>query len=45
MLLCAWAEYRKDYGVRVEGIANAAFKAFQAGWLAAREGDQSGPLR
>ena len=30
---CAWADYRKDYGVG------------ESGWKSAREGDQSGPLR
>ena len=41
---CAWADYRKDYGVG-EVEMSAAHKAFMAGWKAAREGDQSGPLR
>jgi len=41
---CAWADYRKDYGVG-DVEMNAAHKAFMAGWKAAREGDQSGPLR
>ena len=41
---CAWADYRKDYGVGESEMA-AAHKAFMAGWKAAREGDQSGPLR
>ncbi len=41
---CAWADYRKDYGVGEPEMV-AAHKAFMAGWKAAREGDQSGPLR
>ena len=41
---CAWADYRKDYGVGESDMV-AAHKAFMAGWKAAREGDQSGPLR
>ena len=41
---CAWADYRKDYGVG-ESEMEAAHKAFMAGWKSAREGDQSGPLR
>ena len=41
---CAWADYRKDYGVG-ESEMMAAHKAFMAGWKAAREGDQSGLLR
>ena len=41
---CAWADYRKDYGVGESEMA-AAHKAFMSGWKAAREGDQSGPLR
>ena len=41
---CAWTDYRKDYGVGEPEMA-AAHKAFMAGWKAAREGDQSGPLR
>lgn len=43
-LACAWADYRKDYGVSEEHM-NAAHKAFKAGWKAAREGDQSAVLR
>lgn len=43
-LACAWADYRKHYGVSADDIA-AAHKAFKAGWKAAREGDQSGVLR
>lgn len=43
-IACAWADYRKDYGVSAEHMT-AAHKAFVAGWKAAREGDQSGPLR
>ena len=41
---CAWADYRKDYGVSESDMV-AAHKAFMAGWKSAREGDQSGPLR
>ena len=41
---CAWADYRKDYGVSTREM-NAAHKAFLAGWQAAREGDQSEALR
>ena len=41
---CAWADYRKDYGVGEPEMV-AAHKAFVAGWKAAREGDQSGLLR
>jgi len=43
-LACAWADYRKDYGVSSQDIG-AAYKAFTAGWKAAREGDQSGVQR
>jgi hypothetical protein len=43
-MACAWADYRKDYGVPTEHMA-AAHKAFLAGWVAARQGDQSGALR
>lgn len=43
-MACAWAEYRKDYGVNPNDLT-AAHKAFTAGWKAAREGDQSGVLR
>lgn len=43
-LACAWADYRKDYGVSADDLT-AAHKAFKAGWKAAREGDQSGVLR
>jgi hypothetical protein len=41
---CAWSDYRKDYGVPADTMS-AAHKAFLAGWKAAREGDQSEPLR
>jgi len=40
----AWSDYRKDYGVPSEHLT-AAHKAFTAGWIAARNGDQSGVLR
>lgn len=43
-MACAWADYRKDYGVSLRDI-DAAHKAFTSGWKAAREGDQSGVLR
>lgn len=43
-IACAWADYRKDYGVAQRDL-NSAHKAFTAGWKAAREGDQSGSLR
>lgn len=43
-LACAWADYRKDFGVGRDQMT-AARKAFKAGWKAAREGDQSGALR
>lgn len=43
-LACAWSDYRKDYGVSADHLP-AAHKAFLAGWMAAREGDQSGTLR
>ena len=43
-LACAWADYRKDYGVNQRDL-QAAHKAFKAGWQAARTGDQSGPFR
>src|SRR5690606_19627454 len=43
-IACAWSEYRKDYGVS-ETATTAAYKAFKAGWKAAREGDQSGVSR
>lgn len=43
-LACAWADYRKDYGVGYPNIP-VAHAAFKAGWKAAREGDQSGVLR
>lgn len=39
-LACAWADYRKEYGAS----GSQAYKAFVAGWKAAREGDQSGVL-
>lgn len=42
--MTAWAEYHKDYGVK-QGCLTTAHKAFLAGWKAAREGNQSGPLR
>jgi hypothetical protein len=42
--VCAWAEYRKDYGVSAHAMGTAQ-AAFNAGWLAARNGDQSGALR
>lgn len=42
--VCAWVDYRKDYGVSAQHMT-AARKAFMAGWMAAREGDQSGVLR
>ena len=38
---CAWSDYRSDYGAS----GAKEHKAFKAGWLAAREGDQSGVLR
>lgn len=41
---CAWADYRKDYGLSTEHM-KTAHSAFLAGWKAAREGDQSGVLR
>lgn len=41
---CAWSDYRKDYGVPTS-MLSTAYKAFCAGWLAAREGDQSGVQR
>jgi hypothetical protein len=40
-LACAWADYRKDYGAS----GTQEHKAFRAGWLAARAGDQSAALR
>lgn len=40
-LACAWADYRKDYGAHT----SEEYKAFKAGWKAAREGDQSGVQR
>ena len=43
-IACAWADYRKDYGVPGPHMTTA-HKAFKAGWKAAREGDQSGPVR
>lgn len=43
-MLCAWTDYRKDYGVS-EANMNAAAKAFKAGWKAAKEGPQDGVLR
>lgn len=44
-IACAWADYRKDYGIDEGHIAGIAHKAFKAGWKAAREGDQSGVQR
>lgn len=43
---CAWTDYRRDYLAGVDGndLARARL-AFQAGWKAAREGDQSGVQR
>lgn len=42
---CAWADYRKDYGVS-ESEMVAAHKAFMAGWDAARGNlDVGGALR
>lgn len=41
---CAWADYRKDYGIHPSDLS-VAHKAFMAGWLAARNGDQSGVQR
>ena len=41
---CAWADYRKDYGIPGPHMTTA-HKAFKAGWKAAREGDQSEALR
>lgn len=43
-LACAWADYRKDYGVHTIHMG-VAHKAFEAGWRAALQGDQSGVLR
>jgi hypothetical protein len=43
-LVCAWVEYRKDHSIPADDLA-VAHLAFEAGWKAAREGDQSGPLR
>lgn len=43
-LACAWADYRKDYGVHPSDITTA-HKAFKAGWQAALHGDQSAALR
>lgn len=43
-MAAAWSDYRKDYGVGRDEMS-AAHKAFKAGWMAAREGDQSGVLR
>lgn len=43
-LVCAWSDYRKDYGVPSAHMS-VARKSFMAGWLAARAGDQSGALR
>lgn len=43
-LACAWSDYRGDYGVLPDHMTSA-YKAFRAGWKAAREGDQSGVLR
>ena len=43
-MACAWADYRKDYGISWQEIGQA-HKAFKAGWKAAREGDQSGVPR
>lgn len=41
---CAWADYRKDYGIHPSDMT-VARKAFAAGWQAALGGDQTGPLR
>lgn len=41
---CAWSDYRKDHGVP-PGHHAYAKKMFEAGWDAARHGDQSGPVR
>lgn len=43
-MACAWSDYRKDYGVSAESMI-VAHKAFNAGWKAARLGDQSAVLR
>jgi hypothetical protein len=43
-IACAWSDYRKDYGIGSDPLVTA-HKAFKAGWIAARRGDQSGVLR
>lgn len=40
-IACAWSDYRSDYGAS----GSQEHKAFRAGWLAARAGDQSAVLR
>jgi hypothetical protein len=44
---CAWADFRKDYGVSAEGrTRKAEHRAFRAGWEAARGTlDVGGPQR
>lgn len=44
LLACAWADYRKDYGIHPSDMT-AAHKAFKAGWTAALVGDQSAAQR
>lgn len=41
---CAWADYRKEYGVPEDHL-RAAHQAFLAGWDAARGRTTDGALR
>lgn len=43
-MACDWSDYRADYGVG-QSEMRAAHKAFQAGWLAGRKGEQRGSIR
>lgn len=45
-LACAWADFRKNYGVSADqAVREQEHRAFMAGWDARAEPDDGGPLR
>lgn len=43
-LACDWADFRKEVGVPSADIS-MGYKAFRAGWIAGRHGEQSSVQR
>jgi hypothetical protein len=44
-MLCDWTDFRADMGVADPKITTIQYKAFTAGWEAARYGSDRGVLR